>query len=348
MLTNGLNTVTLHATDLAGNTTTTNVNFTLDYSGDTTPPALTVIWPQDGTYISGSSFIFEGQVDDDTASVIATIVDASGDTNTVQALVERSGAVWAQNLPLAAGTNTLTISATDAAGNTSTTNLTLYQSSVTVTVNPLAGDQLNRQFITVTGTVSDTSVSVVVNGVTATVNDDGTWEADSVPVSPAGMAKLDVEILSGGSSPAIVRAAKTGLTVPANDDSVVFTNGSLLGIITQPAKVVLSGYFGTRHYQSPTNLAAYLPVSVSWNEDDEVNWTYDAGGGWYFYAANLVITTNGNYNDVTLFSYYFYWLDPLSESPCRFHRILLMDSIRQPLIRMQHMLGSMMAGLNRQ
>ena len=277
---------------------------------DTQPPQLTVIWPQAGTYISGNSFTFEGQVDDDTASVTATIVDASGDTNTVQGLVERSGAVWAQNLPLAAGTNILMISATDAAGNTSTTNLTLYQSSVIVTVNPLAGDQLNRQFVTVMGTVSDTTVQVYVNGVQATVNDDGTWEADSVPVSPAGMAKLDVEIFSSGSSPAIVRAAKTGLTFRANDDSTAGNLGSQLGINTQPARVVLSGYFGTRHYQSPTNLAAYLPVNVSWNEDDEVYWTCDAGGGWYFYATDLVITTNGNYSDVSLFSYDLNLFDP--------------------------------------
>ncbi|MGD0207740.1 MAG: hypothetical protein ABSC89_09070 [Verrucomicrobiota bacterium] len=270
---------------------------------DTQPPQLTVIWPQAGTYISGNSFTFEGQVDDDTASVTATIVDASGDTNTVQGLVERSGAVWAQNLPLAAGTNTLMISATDAAGNTSTTNLTLYQSSVTVTVNPLAGDQLNRQFITVTGTVSDTTVQVYVNGVQATVNDDGTWEADNVLVSPAGMAKLDVEIFSSGSSPAIVHAAKTGLTVRANDSLTAGNLGSQLGINTQPARVVLSGYFGTRHYQSPTNLFAYSPANVSWNEDDEVDWTYDAGGSWYFYAANLIITANGNDNNVTLSSY---------------------------------------------
>ncbi|MGD0207197.1 MAG: hypothetical protein ABSC89_06295 [Verrucomicrobiota bacterium] len=309
-LTNGLNTISVHTTDLAGNTTTTNVNFILDYSNATNPPVLTVVWPQDGTYISGSSFTFEGQVDDDTASVTATIVDASGDTNTVQGLVERSGAVWAQNLPLAAGTNILMISATDAAGNTSTTNLTLYQSSVIVTVNPLAGDQLNRQFVTVMGTVSDTTVQVYVNGVQATVNDDGTWEADSVPVSPAGMAKLDVEIFSSGSSPAIVRAAKTGLTFRANDDSTAGNLGSQLGINTQPARVVLSGYFGTRHYQSPTNLAAYLPVNVSWNEDDEVYWTCDAGGGWYFYATDLVITTNGNYSDVSLFSYDLNLFDP--------------------------------------
>jgi len=68
-------------------------------------------------------------VDDDTATVTAQIVDASGDTNIVQGLLERSGTVWAQNLPLAGGTNILTLTATDAAGNSMSTNLTLIQSA---------------------------------------------------------------------------------------------------------------------------------------------------------------------------------------------------------------------------
>jgi len=200
-LTNGLNTISVHATDLAGNTTTTNVNFTLDYSNATNPPVLTVVWPQDGTAIGGSSFTLQAQVADNTATVTAQIVDANGDTNTVQGLVERSGLVWIQNLPLAAGTNTLTVTATDAAGNTSVTNLTLVQSTVTVSMNPLSSDQQNQWPVTVTGTVSDPSCAVTVNGVPATVNpDDGTWEADGVLVNPTGVASFDVEVYAGSAS----------------------------------------------------------------------------------------------------------------------------------------------------
>ena len=58
-LTDGLNIITLHATDLAGNATTTSFNFTLTASDNTNPPVLTVIWPQDGTQISGSTFTIE-------------------------------------------------------------------------------------------------------------------------------------------------------------------------------------------------------------------------------------------------------------------------------------------------
>jgi hypothetical protein len=215
-LTNGVNTLTLHATDLAGNTTTTNVSFTLDYSGDTTPPVLTLVWPQDGTVVGRSSFTLQAQVDDATAQVVAFIVDANGDTNTVQGLVERNGLVWAYNLPLAAGMNTLTITATDAAGNSSVTNISLFQSSVTVTMNPLTSDQLNQSFVSVSGTVSDATAQVFVNGVQATVNSDGTWSADHVPVNPGGTAVFDVEVYSGSSSLAVSNL-KPGRSVQAND-----------------------------------------------------------------------------------------------------------------------------------
>src|SRR5579862_9409570 len=111
------------ATDPAGNTTTSNVSFTLDYSGVTNPPALNVVWPQNGTLISGNSFTFQGLVDDSTATVTAQIVDATGDTNAAQGLVERNGKIFVNNLPMSAGTNFLTVTATNAAGLSTTTNL---------------------------------------------------------------------------------------------------------------------------------------------------------------------------------------------------------------------------------
>ena len=76
-------------------------------------------------------------MDDATATVTASIVDAQGNTNTVPGLVERNGTVWVNNLPLSAGANVLTLTTTDAAGNVSTTSLTLYQCGVLVTMDPL-------------------------------------------------------------------------------------------------------------------------------------------------------------------------------------------------------------------
>jgi hypothetical protein len=193
-LTNGANTITIYATDLAGNVTTTNINLTVDYSGDTTAPALTVLWPTNGTPIGGGDFTLQARVDDYTATVTASIVNTNGETNTVQGLVERNGLVWV-DLPLTCGTNTLTLTATDAAGNATVTNLTVTGNDADLTFVPLTDDQLNQSFVTVTGTVSDASYSVTVNGVGATVSGDPTWKAENVPVSPLGTASLNVVVL---------------------------------------------------------------------------------------------------------------------------------------------------------
>ena len=68
VLTNGVNTFTLHATDLAGNLTTLATNFTVDYSGKTNPPGVQITWPQDGIKIANRSVTIRGQLADATVS----------------------------------------------------------------------------------------------------------------------------------------------------------------------------------------------------------------------------------------------------------------------------------------
>jgi Glucodextranase, domain B len=236
-VTNGANVITLYATDVAGNTAILTTNILLDYPIDHTAPALTVIWPADGTTIGGTSFIFEGQVDDPTASISATIIDANGNPNTVAGSVDRDGTVWVENLPLAAGANTLKVTATDAAGNVSSTNLTVYQGSVLVTVAPLDSGEMNLTSVMAAGTVSDNTVQIYVNGVEAYVFDDGTWEAYGAPVSETGPAVFHVVVYpaadngggDGGPWPSVVTRA--GMV--ANDQPVVSPLDEQLGKTTK-------------------------------------------------------------------------------------------------------------------
>jgi hypothetical protein len=276
VLASGLNIVTLHAADLAGNVTTTHFIFTLDYSGDTTPPALTMIWPQDGTAIGGSSFTLRAQVDDNTATVTARIVDAGGNTNTVPGLVERSGRVWVQNLPLAAGTNTLTLFAADAAGNTAEIDLALVQSAVTVSMNPLSGDQQNQWYITVTGTVSDPSCAVTVNGVQATVNSNGTWVADGVLASPVGVASFDVEAYAGGVS-SLVASRRSNALMRANNAETGNLLASQMLVQLQQATVVASDFSGIGYY-AWKDKDAWDQTNGVMNET--LIWDYQSGGTW--------------------------------------------------------------------
>jgi hypothetical protein len=288
MLTNGVNTIILHATDLAGNTATTNISVTLDYSGDTTAPALTVIWPQDGTAVSGSSFTFAGQVDDATARVTATIVDANGDTNTVDGLVERDGTVWAANLPLAAGTNWLTVRAKDAAGNLSSTNLAVVQSGVMVTIQPLTSDQLNRSLVMVYGMVSDATVEVYVNDVQAGVDPDtGNWEADYVPVSPSGAALLDVEIYPapGGGGGPIMMSVNDLLEDPApiGSQRVSQPQAPMVQVVGYSKKEFSTGY------QSINRSRTLYSESLT-----TINWVDGVGGMYHEHSHNMYYFWDGS------------------------------------------------------
>ncbi|MCL4786508.1 MAG: hypothetical protein KJ070_06885, partial [Verrucomicrobia bacterium] len=169
-LTNGLNTITLRATDWAGNVTVTNASFTLDYSSKTNPPVIKPDWPRTGTRISGGSFTARGWVNDPTASVKAEIVGGGG-TNLVNGRVGRDGDFWIENVPLAVGTNLLKLTATDVVSNSVTTNLSVTKSDLTLTIasTALGGSS--------SGGIGDTNYAVWINGVRATNQANNTWTA---------------------------------------------------------------------------------------------------------------------------------------------------------------------------
>ena len=189
-LTNGVNAITVHATDLAGNVTVTNLNDTLNYA-TATNPVVRLTWPQKGLALSGSNFTVRGWVDDPSAIATAQIVNTNGDTNNVYGLVERNGKLWAENVPLASGTNWLTMTVKNSAGLSTVTNITVIQSSMTLTLTSIDGD-LWLPTVNVSGYVSDATQAVWINGVKATVNSGGTWLAHNVPVNEGGTASFDM------------------------------------------------------------------------------------------------------------------------------------------------------------
>ena len=183
VLTNGVNTFTLHATDLAGNTTTANYSVTVDYSAKTNPPDVQLIWPLNGMKISASSIVCRGAVNDPTVTVTVQLVDANEQTNTVGSQVGRDGLFYADTLTLAAGTNHLSFTVTDAAGNIATTNIVVTTSDFGLTIDPVVPGQT-----VVTGSIEDDSHPIYVNGVQATNNGGGTWTALIPPIGVTGGA----------------------------------------------------------------------------------------------------------------------------------------------------------------
>ena len=204
VLTNGVNTFTLHAADLAGNVSTLVTNFTLDYSAKTNPPSIQITWPQAGVKIAGTSVSVRGQLKDATAAVTCLIMATNGLTNYVNGSVERNGRFWLDNLPLAQGSNLVTILVLDAAGNTSVTNFSLLQDDTVLTMNPPSDlAQLWESSISLNGNISDSTAAIWVNGVAGVNHGDGTWSADNVSTTAGGVAVFDLNAaLAGGVSSA--------------------------------------------------------------------------------------------------------------------------------------------------
>ena len=192
----GTNKITLQATDWAGNVATTNFNYIYDTTGDVTPPTMSLYWPQNATVVCGNTFTVQATLSDDTAAAVLHFTDTNGITQTVNGLVERGGNLWFQNVPLPSGTNSFTIKATSAAGNVTTTNITVIQSPMQLTITPLSSGVLNQSVATVSGCINDPSVGVVVNGVAA-VNSGGYWTATAVPLSSGGTVTLVAIAASG-------------------------------------------------------------------------------------------------------------------------------------------------------
>ena len=107
------------------------------------------------------------------------VVDANGNTNYFSGLVGRDGIFWVENVPFNTGTNWLALTLSNSAGST-TTNFTLIQSSIALSVNAVqAGDT------TVSGAIGTNGYTVWVNGVQA-AQDSGTWTAQIAPVGIGG------------------------------------------------------------------------------------------------------------------------------------------------------------------
>lgn len=193
-LAKGQNTITLRATDMAGNTATlvTNINFSV--SGDVTPPSIQVNWPQNGMSIAGDTFYVRGKSDDGTARVTGQVV-AGGNTIELTGLVERDGWFWITNLALLTGDNIVSIKATDAGGNFSVANLTVTKSSVALAVTSLPSNVSPFNTASpVSGTIisQDQVQSITVNGSAATLNQFGNWTASNPTVRGRTMQTFDV------------------------------------------------------------------------------------------------------------------------------------------------------------
>ena len=173
------------------------------------------------------------------ATVTISYTDAQGNSQTQSTTADANGnySIEITN-PLADGSNDITVSVEDAAGNTASTTTTVNVDTQAdegrVTVDPIAGDNVinaeeaGEQTQTVSGTAQGgdiaegDTVTVTVNGndYTTTVQNDGTWSVDVATSDLIADNSVDVSVASiDAAGNSVTSTASTSVsvdTVPGN------------------------------------------------------------------------------------------------------------------------------------
>jgi len=271
----GTNTFVFHCEDVAGNRVATNFVIVFTTVGATNPPVITPKYPESGMVIGSDSFILMGTLDDPTAHLTGQI-SANGHTQDIAFRVGRSGDYYSANeLPISAGSNQLTLTATDAAGNISSTNMVVYGGNARVTMDPFDPFHPVGPWITLTGKVSPANCSVWVDGVQAKVKPDGTWRVENVPDNrlPGGGWAFDLTAIpSGGLTNG---ASKLNQAISAQ--ASLSTNTMILNSSAPSCGVFqlhLAGTAGRSFIlEASTNLVAWQPILTNSNPDATFDYT---------------------------------------------------------------------------
>lgn len=164
-LAKGTNEVIVKAKDAAGNSTLKKVTVIYDTDG----PALTVTSPQEGDIFNTAQITVSGKAE---GAVSVTVGGAA-------APLDAESNFSLQTTLSTVGSNTITVAAEDAAGNTSLVQVTVsyYDQAPDLTVTtPSDGAVLSVAEVEVAGTTSgQTTVSLTVNGERVAVAEDGSF-----------------------------------------------------------------------------------------------------------------------------------------------------------------------------
>ncbi|MEI7179295.1 Ig-like domain-containing protein [Pectobacterium carotovorum] len=306
---NSISALEIVVRDIAGNEATITQNITVD----TTPPTLTVSAIAQDDVLNGAELAVN-QVVSGTASLseagrtVTVTLNAKPYTTTVG-----SDGNWSVTLPtadlvaIADGNHNLTVTLTDAAGNTTTVTrpLTIDSGAITVptiTINNFAGDNIvdgaeakvSQQLSGTTTNVEAGQVVIIsLNGKTylATVQSGGVW---SISVSTADIALL----ADGAHSISVNVSNKAGniasgsqnINVDKSGDSIainIIASDNLLSRAESLQSLAISG--------NTANVPAGQTVTVTLNGKNYTT-TVAADGSWTLQvpSADLQLLSDGN------------------------------------------------------
>ena len=154
-MSDGSHTVTVDARDHDGNSATQK---STTYTVDTVPPTLNVTSPTDGFITATASLNIVGKTNDETSSPVTVTINLNG-TDQGSVTVGSDG-TFSKSVTLTEGSNTIEVTATDAAGKTSSVSRTVtLDSSVpqvvsaSITPNPVDAGATMVISVEITGRV---------------------------------------------------------------------------------------------------------------------------------------------------------------------------------------------------
>lgn len=227
----GANQIVARAVDALGLTGSASVTATLD----SVPPTLMVSTPMDGATVNAASVNVTGLASDGSSTVSVTV-------NGQFAAVENGA--FSLATPVVEGPNPLAVVATDAAGNRTEVDLQVTRFSLpTVTIGaPADLSYVAATTVDVSGTVSDASATVTVNGVPAPLSGTS-FTAPNVPLIEGGNTLTATAVSALGhvatATVSVVRdltPPHLSITSPANGaavfDSTITVSGLVNDIVT--------------------------------------------------------------------------------------------------------------------
>ncbi len=275
-LSDGSHTIVASETDLAGNTGSVPLTFTLD----TTAPVVAIT--SSGGTVAAISQTIAGTVTDAHPGSTVTLYD-NGSTTALGTATVQSNGTWSTTVTLASGQNSIVANDTDLAGNTGTSGAVVYTvqpGQVPVVTEALSHDNgasstdriTNNPALFGTGD-NNATVTLSENGTvlgTTTANSSGAWAftptgladgAHSIVASETnatGTGKAVLNFTLDTTKPAVTIALKTDSGSSATDH---YTNSAVVGGGGDPnATVQLTVDGGS------------TPVSVT--ADPSGTWTY--------------------------------------------------------------------------
>ncbi len=232
VLEEGLNTVVARAIDVNGNEVTASIAVSLD----TTPPYITVTAPVSGSTVTTASVNVSGLVNDIVRGTVASN-QANVTVNGVVADVANRTYI-ARNVPLNVGVNALTISATDAVGNSATKTLSITYAPPSPTAASIFEISGQNQTAAILSTLG--------NPLVVQLKDKSGNPVAGKPVVfrvIQGDGKVDSKLssLTGGT-------ARQAIMVMSNSQGqaqVIYKLGSRAGVGNQRVKITSTGFAGT-------------------------------------------------------------------------------------------------------